>query len=415
MYGLRLLSSPRVQRDGLFLIVGVVLLFRFAQFMALALSPRWGFDFSAYWAAAGHLLHGEPIYAPGQLSGSYPPGPQFLFLYPPIVAVLFAPFAALFPNDFRVAAGLWAVLGLVILTWSILAITRAEGLDRRFEVLRGRGRWLLVAGAFALTPTIGELAVGNVHIELVGLFSIAWLGLRRGDAVGERWAGLAVAVATLLKVFPVILVLWFIVTRRWTATAWFVAGAAIAVGVAVVFTGLGPWLDYPRVLLNLSAPTDTGDAVAPMVWLTPVLGFGLARALVVGLLVAIVLWSARTQQPILSFSVAVTASIFLAPAVYHHYLTILVLPFLLGLSAGVSLVVLAAAYFLTWIGQQDALGAWSFLLSRAPQTIAVLVLLGGLLSLGRRATPEVSVAGPGATPPGIAPPGTAPASPAPRS
>ena len=112
---------------------------------------------------------------------------------------------------------------------------------------------------------------------------------------------------------------------------------------------------------------------------------------------------------------AVTASIFLAPAVYHHYLTILVLPFLLGLSAGVSLVVLAAAYFLTWIGQQDALGAWSFLLSRAPQTIAVLVLLGGLLSLGRRATPEVSVAGPGATPPGIAPPGTAPASPAPRS
>lgn len=390
MYGLRLLSSPRVRRDALLLIIGVVLLFRFAQFMALAMSPRWGFDFSAYWAAAGNFVHGESIYTSDQLSGQYPPGPQFLFTYPPIVAIVFVPFAALFPNDYRVAAGFWAMLGLVILTWSILAVTRAEGLDRRFEILKGRGRWLLVAGAFALTPVIGELAVGNVHLELVGLFTIAWLGLRRGDAVGERWAGLAMAAAALLKVFPVVLVLWFIATRRWTATVWAIAGAAIAIGVAITVTGIQPWLDYPRIILNLSAPADTADTVAPMVWLTPLLGFGFARVVVVGGLLAIVLWSARTQHAILSFAVGVTASIFLAPAVYHHYLTILVLPFLLGLSAGLSIAVLAAAYFLTWFGQQDALGQWSNLVSRAPQTIAVLVLLGGFLWQGRRGPRDVS-------------------------
>jgi hypothetical protein len=75
----------------------------------------------------------------------------------------------------------------------------------------------------------------------------------------------------------------------------------------------------------------------------------------------------------------VVLSVLVAPALYHHYLALLVLPFLLGLGAGVPLRYLAIAYFLMWGGQQTALGDLAWIVNRAMPTAGALLLLGALL------------------------------------
>jgi Glycosyltransferase family 87 len=390
VYGLRLLRNPRMQPLVLAAVAALVLLFRALQFAALTGQVQWGYDFSFYWTAAGHLLHGEPIYSATQLAGPYAPQGQDGFLYPPPLAAAVMPLAALFPSDYRAAAWIWNGLGAAILVASLLALHRSEGLGERFPLLAGNGPWLLVAAAFAFPPVVGELVLGNVHLLLLGLLTLAWLGLRRaedrdgirGDSQGEWLAGIAVGLATVVKVFPGLLVVWFLVTRRYRAAAGAAIGFAAAALVTLPITGIQPWLEYPTVLANLSAPADTTDTLAPTVWLAPYLGFTAARVLVTAAGLALVAWSALRQPPARSFALAVTVAVLIAPAVYQHYLALLVLPLLLGLGAGVPLGALALAYLLMWGGQQDALGDLSWVVNRALPTLGALVLLGALTFLG---------------------------------
>ena len=378
-YGLRLLRQPRVRLAILVLLLAVVLAFRALQFVVLTGQIQWGYDFSAYWSAARHLLAGEPIYTAAQLAGSYAPQVQYLYLYPPPLAALVTPLAWLFPTDYRAAAWVWAGLGALILAGSVLALARSERLADRYPVLAGRGRWLLVAGAFAFPPVVGELVLGNVHLLLLGLLTVAWLGIQRGDSRGHALAGGAIGIAAVIKVFPGLLLLWLLLTRRFRAAAWVAIGAGAAVLVTLPFTGIEPWTQFPTVLANLSAPSDTTDTLAPTVWLAPYLGFLGARVLVTLAGLALLVWVASATAPARSFAIAVTISVLIAPALYHHYLALLVVPFLLALGAGVKLRWLAIAYLLMWAGQQTALGEISWVVNRALPATGAIVLLGALV------------------------------------
>jgi hypothetical protein len=86
----------------------------------------------------------------------------------------------------------------------------------------------------------------------------------------------------------------------------------------------------------------------------------------------------------------VVVSILVAPAVYHHYLAILVLPLVLGLSAGVPLRWLALAYLLMWGGQQSAAGEYAWILNKGLPTLGAIVLLGALVRAADRRPAAVS-------------------------
>jgi hypothetical protein len=380
VYGLRLLRQPRMQLATLWIVAVLVLAYRVIQFALYTREIQWGYDFSYYWTAGRQLLHGEPIYSAMQLAGPYAPQSQVGFLYPPPFAVAGIPFAALFPTDYRAAAWFWTALGAAILVASVLALWRSERLGERYPLLAGRGRWLLVAAAFAFPPVVGELIIGNVHLVLLGLLTLAWLGIRRATNGGEWVAGIATGAAATIKVFPGVLALWFLLTRRPRAVAGAVVGVIALALVTLPITGIDPWLQYPTVLANLSAPNDTTDTLAPTVWLAEAIGFTPARIVVTGIGLAIVAWATRPGfGTARSFAVAVTVSILIAPALYHHYLAILVLPFILGLYVGIPLRWLALAYFLMWGGQQDALGDLSWVINRGLPTAGALVLLASLL------------------------------------
>ena len=383
-FGLRLLTKPHVQRNVLWLVGIIVLVFRARQLFALAGEIQWAYDFSFYWTAARHLLDGEPIYAAAQLAGPYAPQGQEGFLYPPPLAAAVTPFAVVFPSTPSTAAWIWLAIGAATLVVSVLKLSRAERLGDRHPLLADSGRWLLVAAAFAFPPVVGELVLGNVHLLLLGLLTLAWLGVRHGDARGEWAAGLAVGVAAIVKVFPALLLLWFVLTRRYRAAAGVVLAGAVLALITLPITGLEPWLQYPRVLANLSAPSNTTDTLAPTVWLAEWMDFTAARIIVTVFGLVLLTVAAMRLDTRRSFAVAVLVSVLVAPALYHHYLALLVLPLILGLSAGVPLGWLAAAYLLMWGGQQQALGDMAWIVNRAMPASGALVLLAGLFYSGRR-------------------------------
>lgn len=407
-YGLRLLRQPRVRLAVLALLAILALAFRALQFIALTREIQWGYDFSAYWAAAKRLLDGASLYAPAQLAGPYAPQVQYLFLYPPPLAAAVMPLAALFPTDYRAAAWVWTAIGAAILVWAVLALWRSERLAERFPVLEGRGLWLLVAGAFAFPPVVGELVLGNVHLLLLGLLTLAWLGIRRGDSRGELVAGIAVGIAAIIKVFPGVVLVWFLLTRRFRAAAGVLIGAAAFTLLTLPITGIEPWTQFPTVLANLSAPSDTTDTLAPTVWLAGVVGFTPARVIVTIAGLALLAFSAlastagprdedapppigyRHSPTSRSFAIAVTVAVLIAPALYHHYLALLVLPTLLALGAGVPLRWIALSYFLMWGGEQAAFGDLAWVVNRAMPTLGALVLLAALALPTRRPIPQSS-------------------------
>lgn len=386
-YGLRLLAKPGMRIAVLVVLAILVLAFRALQLAALTGEIQWGYDFSAYWAAANRILDAQTLYTGIQLAGPYAPQQQFLYLYPPPLAVAVTPLGALFPTDYRAAAWVWSALGAVILAASVLALWRSERLGDRYPILAGRGRWLLIAAAFAFPPVIGELVLGNVHLVLLGLLTLAWLGIRRGDRQGEWLAGISVGLAAIAKVFPALVLLWFVLARRNRSAAGVLLGAAVVALVALPFTGIEPWLQYPTVLANLSAPSDTTDTLAPTVWLAEAIGFTAARILVTLVGLGLVAWAARSTDTVRSFAIAVTVSVLIAPALYHHYLALLVLPLVLGLAAGVRLRWLALSYFLMWGGQQNALGDLSWIVNRGLPTAGAVVLLVSLLRREVRSGP----------------------------
>jgi alpha-1,2-mannosyltransferase len=390
VWGLRVFANPRFVRVLLSVLVVIALFYRFNQARIFVAGPQWGYDFSAYWLAGRHVLTGQPLYTATQLAGPYEPQQQgqFLYLYPPFLAVAVSPLAALFSADYGAAMAVWALLGTVAVILVVLGVASVERLTR--------DAWqaaMLVGGAFAFPPLVAELILGNVHVLLLALFAIAWVGTRRGRT-GEALAGVAVGGATLVKLFPAVVVVWLLVTRRWRAAVWAVAGAVGLALLTLPIVGLQPWLDYPRAILNLGAPAVVTDALAPSLWLSAIMPPLIARALVLAAALIAVVWSASRLDERASYGIAVGVSVLAAPSVFQHYLAIMVLPLLLGLSVTrdrppAARLALGASYLAMWPGQQPLLGAWSWVLNRALPTLgaigvpAVLARWGGAVTSRR--------------------------------
>jgi len=386
-WGLRVFADPRFVRLAIAFVLVIALAYRVGQFASFASAAQWGYDFSAYWLAARHLLYGEPIYTAAQLTGQYVPQGQFLYLYPPFVAVLAMPLAWLSPDSYGPAAWVWALGGAVIAVAVVLGVARLEGLAPT-----ARRALFLLGGAFAFPPLVAELALGNVHLLLLGLLALAWWGVRRGGRHGDALAGVAIGAASLIKLFPVLLVLWLALTGRWRAAGWALFGAAALAVATLPLTGVEPWLDYPGVLLNLGPPAYATDALAPAVWLGVVLPPLAARAVVLGLGAAAIAWCALRLDERASFGVAVAAAVLVAPVLFQHYLAIMILPLLLGLRSALDgpsagRVALGASYLAMWPGQQPLLGAWAWVLNRAIPTLGALGVPATLARWGPRGRP----------------------------
>jgi hypothetical protein len=162
--------------------------------------------------------------------------------YPPLLAILAAPLAdaprgadrnGLLPLSVSVA--LWYWLSVACLVAGVHAL--ASALDPG-AVPYGRRWWALRVGPVlaCLTPVIATLMRGQVNLFLLGLLCFAAAAMLRG----RSWrAGLWIAFAACLKVYPAYLVVYPLWRRDWRCLGGCAVGLLIGL-VLVPVAWLGP-------------------------------------------------------------------------------------------------------------------------------------------------------------------------------
>jgi hypothetical protein len=202
---------------------------------------RWSeLDFNHYYVGSRMLLAGQNPYttsleAMSRALGLTVPNGVPIAGYPPSFLWLFAPLAALGP---RAAFAIWVALEFTCLA-AILWLTR-KLLGERLT-LRG---WLFVAVLTMTSQTVTyHLLFSQVQLLLAALVLFAYSAHRRGKA---GLACLLISVAGILKLYPFVLLPWFVwsgggsMRGRWYRGLG-VVGFVIAI---VLLTGPGLWRDF---------------------------------------------------------------------------------------------------------------------------------------------------------------------------
>jgi Glycosyltransferase family 87 len=285
---------------------GALLLLALAVFSG---SAGYGYDLAAYLSAAARVAAGGTPYQPQTLGGPFNPGPAGLYLYPPPLAVLLAPFAGLATTT--IEAGWW--IGRVAL---LVGGCAAMPVPRWV-----RGAVLLVLAISY--PTLIDLNLGNVSLLVLVASCLTWRWLDRPAS------GVVTAVAMALRPTLVVVLIWWLVRRRWQPILWALGGGLVLIVLTLPFVGVGGYTDYLAVVRNLSnvtgVPRNVDLASAALL-----LGLGpgaVQPALVVqyGLGLGALLLAMR-QDPEVGFVMVTAASLLLAPLIWVHYLVVLALP-----------------------------------------------------------------------------------------
>jgi Glycosyltransferase family 87 len=346
---LRVVVAPGFGSLAMGTILVAALAVRVFQISQAVETPFWGVDFAAYSQAASALVADHSPYTADQLAGPYMPTVSGLYLYPPLLSALVMPMTAL-PGP--VARGAWSLLGAIAFVAVGVLVAQTEGLGQS-----RRSLGLLVLAGLVFPPVYIDEVLGNLNLWLFALLGLAWLGHRSDRPVV---LGVAIAAATLLKVFPVLLLVWLIGRREWRALGWSAIGAAAMVAIALPVTGIQPWLDYPRVILNAAAGVV---AAVPTIGdlLTTMIGTGAARLVVLMGGIVVVYGTARRWPANLSYGMAIAVAVLTVPILWNHYLVLMLLPLLLVAAHARPRWLPAVPYLLLWptgLGPILMIGSW---------------------------------------------------------
>jgi hypothetical protein len=198
--------------------VGAVLLITVAFY-------RWATpsDEHAYWLAAHRLLDGQPLYDP-----TASPVTPYAYWYPPVVAQVLAPVAAVLPSLVFTAA--WTLLLLGCLWWL------------------ARGNILVALALVAFPPVAVELWFRNIHLVLAVLLVMAVRGRSSLFPVGAA-----------IKLAPGLGIAWLAGQGRWRAAA-----AATTVGLVILAASVAispdAWVQFIQVV-GARGPGDVSSFV----------------------------------------------------------------------------------------------------------------------------------------------------------
>ena len=198
---------------GVFLLVEVVII---VVTRLTSASPNGG-DLCRDFVDAQRLLHGQDPYAPFASCGALHHSP-----HPPLALLVLVPFALV---PIGAAAALWDLLMLAALAGSLWLI---------WDELRPAldPRWV-AAGLAIITiwsPLLDTWLEAQIGPLILLLLVLAWRARRRG----QPWAaGIWLAVATLLRLYPILLFLYPLLRREWR-----LAGAGVVAGVGVTLLTL---------------------------------------------------------------------------------------------------------------------------------------------------------------------------------
>ncbi|MFD0818580.1 glycosyltransferase family 87 protein, partial [Micromonospora zhanjiangensis] len=180
-------------------------------------NPHNFYDLHIYMRAMHWWADGHPLYdyvQPDRLQGA------LYFTYPPLTALLLRPFAALPLGATVTIFTAFTMAALLVTTWWLVKPVA----DRR-----GIPHWLALGVSvplvFALESTRETITFGQINMLLVVL---VLADLLIAVPKGSRWSGVGIGLATALKLYPGIFIVYLLVTRRWRAAITAGATAAVA-------------------------------------------------------------------------------------------------------------------------------------------------------------------------------------------
>jgi hypothetical protein len=196
---------------------------------------------------------------------------------------------------------------------------------------------------FNFRPLADTLAYGQIDLVLLFLLTLALWALRSGR---DTAAGALVALGALFKIYPILLLAFFVVKGHWRALIGFAAGMAVCNGIAIAVIGWNEHLIYlTQVLPNIGGTTSwvenqtisgflarlTDSPRSATIYqneLVRLLGTFLSA--VVSLAVCMLTLRPTSRDSTgyaLQYSMFLLLMVLASPAAWMHYETLLVVPF----------------------------------------------------------------------------------------
>jgi hypothetical protein len=270
---------------------------------------REGGDFDAYLDAGRRLLADDPLYAGSAIA--------FGFVGPPAQALLFVPFA---PLGQRAAYVAWYVVNVILLWYALrtwisvmisVAVTAADPtrlsrqLNQSVTLLRDvslSSPWVVLSLLAVAAPLQTQFEHKNLNIVLLALVASAVASFRGGRSV---FGGIALGVATALKVYPICLLAWLAIRRQWRALGAGTAAVIVLSLTPALFRGVdgleADMADW-QVLAGSGWPTRRANQSLVAMWGRYLLGERVGGYPVVTL-----------DQPLVFLAAALTALVVIAP------------------------------------------------------------------------------------------------------
>jgi hypothetical protein len=168
-----------------------------------------------------------------------------VFSYPPLTVLPFVPFTMV---GFRAAAVAWQVLSLGFLALAGWSLWRAVPLSPVAGLV-------LAAVALVYEPLENSLGLGQINLLVLALTCVFLRALVAGR---EALAGVALGVATALRVHPALFLLYLAWRRRWRAFAWGGATAAACTVLAIPLVGWDATVEYATLVAPKYARAHAG-------------------------------------------------------------------------------------------------------------------------------------------------------------
>ncbi len=325
---LPLARRPPATASLIWLLIGVIgwgAIVALASRMLATQPPTAGFDLELLLEAGRRVAAGQSPYDPALVGGAVVQAESLFYSYPPPVAQLTRLLAGV-PSG--VALLLWGAGATAAMVVVAVAVARRSGSSGTSSGIA----LPVVAVAPFVFPFAVALLFGNLDAWFPALYGLLLLGaLRPGASAGApsaAAAGVALAAASVAKLHPASLGLWFLL--RGSAGRRIVAVAAVAalaiVGLSLLVGGLDPWRDYLAVV-RAGAGADLLDRrnVGPAVQLGLLVGFDEATVRVAQVAVSLgalglTAWAAvRRSDPVESLTWAAIASLVTLPVTWFHY------------------------------------------------------------------------------------------------
>ncbi len=299
---------------------------------------RW--DFSIYYMSVTLLHDGRNPYTTGfgQMAErtGLEAGDISHATDPPTFLLCMEPFALIAE---RTGFYIWGGLNAIFLAAALMMLLgRASGLEARIG--------LALAAVALMYPPVGwHFLAAQSKIPVLLLLVVMMRSMERG---WDRLAGLCLAFAGLIRVFPLLVVVYLAIQRRWRVLNWTLMGLAVGGLTTVGLIGINKSLSFlvhgQRDLVHhwLGYPANIGLAavVSRLFWF--ITGeqsgatFDLLRQIAIAAadvaLLATTIWATLRLKPgedhdWRAFSMWVVASVLLSPTAWTYYMVLFFIPF----------------------------------------------------------------------------------------